>query len=256
MTSLRLPQLTRDEVDPREVIRWAARRFRGRIAASSSFQTQSMPLLHMIGEVAPDLPILFLDTGYHFPDTLAFRDRIIDEWGLNVRILRGSKAARAALTDSRSPPYETDPDRCCWVNKVEPMQRAMREFDAWVSGIRRDQTGKRAEMQMLESGPEGVQRVHPLIEWTARDVTEYIARHDLPKHPLTARGYASIGCAPCTRRPGPSEDERAGRWENLGKTECGLHTELVDEVEGRPQGDARAEDRFSSLDDTAFPPKE
>lgn len=212
-----------DRVDPAVVLAWAAERFMPRLAATSSFQTQSVPLLHLIGQVCPHVPILFLDTGYHFPETLAFRDELVARLGLTVQVVRPDAERAAAWHESL---YRRDPDLCCYVHKVLPMQRALRDLDAWISGIRRDQTPKRAGAQVVELLPQGEVKINPLASWTREDVWHYIHRHNLPAHPLLAQGYLSIGCAPCTV-PAFGGDERAGRWAGTGKTECGLHTDAL-----------------------------
>lgn len=186
---------------------------------TSSFQTQSVPLLGIVAQVIPDLPILFLDTGYHFPETLAFRDDLMRRWGLNVRILRPD----AGSVGSQGPElFRRDPDLCCHLRKVEPLRRAMEGYDAMISGIRRDQTPNRAEAGVVEKR-NGVLRIHPMLEWTEADIWEHIDNTDLPVHPLLEDGYTSVGCAPCTRPVQIGEDPRAGRWADTAKTECGLH---------------------------------
>lgn len=204
---------------PGNVIRWAVAEFGPDVAMSSSFQTQSLPLLHIVAQTAPGLPVIFLDTGFHFPETLRFRDRLVEEWSLNLVVVRPDpQEAVPGL-------YRTDPDRCCLIHKVAPMRRAMSGLRAWISGVRRDQTASRSTLEVMERSGDLV-RVHPLASWTSRDVWRYIARHDLPAHPLFSQGYASIGCAPCTRPVQIDMGERSGRWAGRGKTECGLHTTL------------------------------
>lgn len=223
-----------EEAPAEDTIRWAAATFLPDIALSSSFQTQSLPLLHLVSRVAPDMPILFLDTGYHFAETLAFRDHLVQKWGLNVRNLR-----RQSTEDGAGPGadlYRTDPDLCCHINKVEPMRLAVAGLRAWISGIRRDQSPTRRTIRVVEQTPEGLVRVHPMATWTSRDVFAYIAEHHLPTHPLLTRGYRSIGCAPCTRPASPEGDERSGRWAGQQKTECGLHTQLRGVPAGEPRG--------------------
>jgi phosphoadenosine phosphosulfate reductase len=215
---------------PEEILRWAIDTFGADVAASSSFQTQSLPLLHIVARTQPHLPVIFLDTGYHFPETLVFRDRLVQEWNLNLQVIRAAPTGDGSVYHQREALYRHDPDLCCYVNKVEPMQRAMAGLQAWVSGIRRDQTPVRANAQILERAPQGVVLVHPLATWSQRDVWSYIQEHDLPQHPLLEQGYLSVGCAPCTRPVSAGEDERAGRWAGLDKTECGLHTLLYEEA--------------------------
>ena len=212
-----------------EVLRWAWQTFPGGIAVSSSFQTQSVPLLHMIASTVPQLPVLFLDTGYHFPETLAFRDRLARIWGLNLVVLK----AESAMDESAAggPLYLSDPDMCCHLRKVVPMRQAIAGYRAWISGIRRDQAASRAAAGVVESLGEGRVRIHPMLHWSHSEVQHYIVANGLPEHPLGALGYTSIGCAPCTRPPDPGGDPRSGRWAGSGKTECGLHTTL------RPAGE-------------------
>jgi len=225
-----------EDKSPHEIIRWAVDAFWPDIAMSSSFQTQSLPLLHIVSQVAPELPIIFIDTGYHFPETLAFRDRLIQEWGLNVRVV---KADASLLEKSRKryggELYRYDPDLCCYIHKVEPMRKVLQELNAWISGIRRDQTPERADIQIVERTAEGLVRVHPLAKWTRHDVWRYIHEHDLPLHPLFPKGYLSVGCAPCTRPVYDEDDERAGRWDGWEKRECGLHTILRQSVKSTGQ---------------------
>ncbi|MCZ7540166.1 MAG: phosphoadenylyl-sulfate reductase [Anaerolineae bacterium] len=212
-----------EDADPAVVLAWAAERFMPRLAVTSSFQTQSVSLLHLISQVCPQVPVLFLDTGYHFPETLAFRDELIARFRLTVQVVRPDPEQAAARTESL---YRRDPDLCCYVHKVVPMQRALRHLDAWISGIRRDQTPQRAGTQVVEPLPQGGVKINPLAAWTREEVWHYIHRHDLPAHPLLAQGYLSVGCAPCTV-PAFGSDERAGRWAGTGKTECGLHTDAL-----------------------------
>ncbi len=209
-----------------EIVAWAVREFGDGAGMSCSFQSQSLPLLHIVSRVAPGLPVIFLDTGFHFPETLEFRDRLVREWGLNLRVYRAAGGRDEFLRRHGPDLYRRDPDLCCFVNKVEPMQRAMAGLRAWISGIRRDQSPERETVKVVERTAQGVVRLHPMARWTGRDVWRYIHEHDLPDHPLTAAGYLSVGCAPCTRPVALGEGERAGRWSGMGKTECGLHTLL------------------------------
>jgi phosphoadenosine phosphosulfate reductase len=211
---------------PQEILAWAIEEFWPQIAMSSSFQTQSMPLLHMATQIRRDLLVFFLDTGYHFWDTLIFRERIASEWKLNVLDLyRDSRWDVFARQNTRSLPLE-DPDLCCYLHKVQPMQKALGDLKAWISGIRRDQTVARAKARILELQEDGLLKVNPLLNWTKADVDAYIKQNNLPAHPLLEKGYRSIGCAPCTVAIGKGDDERAGRWAGRGKTECGLHTDM------------------------------
>src|SRR6266545_3163497 len=214
---------------PQEIIKWAVDTFWPQIALSSSFQTQSMPLLHMASRIRRDLLIFFLDTGYHFWETSIFREQIVSEWQLNVLDLyRDTRWDVFTKQHTRTLPVE-DPNLCCFLNKVQPMQKALKDMKAWISGIRRDQTTVRAHAKILELQEDGLLKVNPLLNWTKEDIKKYSEEHKLPAHPLFQRGYRSIGCAPCTIAIGVNDDERAGRWSGRGKTECGLHTTMFNQ---------------------------
>lgn len=211
---------------PQEILEWAIREYGDDIAMSSSFQTQSMPLLHMATRIKPDIRIFFLNTGYHFWETLEFRERLQHDWNLNVLDLhRDPRWDVFARPRVRSLPLD-DPNLCCYIHKVQPMQRAVNSVWVWISGIRRDQTTERAHAKILELQEDGLIKVNPLLNWTKADVKRYIAEHNLPAHPLFDKGYRSIGCAPCTVAISDSDSDRAGRWAGRGKTECGLHTDM------------------------------
>jgi phosphoadenosine phosphosulfate reductase len=222
---------------PQEVIRWAVDLFWPEIALSSSFQTQSMPLLHMVTQIKRGMPVFFLDTGYHFWETLIFRERIASDWKINViDLYREARWDVFARQHTRSLPLE-DPNLCCYLHKVQPMQKALKDIKAWISGIRRDQTAVRARARILQLQKGGLLKINPLLNWTRADVKRYAEEHHLPAHPLFEKGYRSVGCAPCTIPIGLDQDERAGRWAGRGKTECGLHTDMfrsreISEVKG------------------------
>jgi phosphoadenosine phosphosulfate reductase len=214
--------------EPREALEWAAATVE-RLAVTSSFQSSGLVIMHMLRDIRPDVPVLFLNTGFHFPETLAFVDRISEEWDLKLIEVHGEHGTPERQAEIHGPNlYDRDPDKCCAINKVEPLQRALEEYDGWISGIRRDQSAERAaariiQIRLLRSG-RGIFKVHPLANWTREDVDAYIAAHEIPTNPLLEKGFASIGCRPCTRPIRDGEDERAGRWEGLSKNECGIHT--------------------------------
>lgn len=216
--------------DVETILQWVWKDFGGDAAATSSFQSQSVPLLHFISEYVPEMPILFLDTGFHFPETLEFRDQLIEEFGLNVRSLE-PRLGHDGFREKHGKLHQRDPNMCCYLNKVEPLEDAMREYDAWVSGIRHDQTENRAGTPVLQREEDGTLKVCPMIDWTSRDVWDYIDEFNLPTHPLLEEGYLSIGCAPCTQAPGEGEGERGGRWAGSEKNECGLHTDFGEDTE-------------------------
>jgi len=213
---------------PQEIIAWAIDTFWPQIVLSSSFQTQSVPLLHMASRIRRDLLIFFLDTGYHFWETLIFREQLASEWQLNILDLyRNTRWDDFARERTRRLPLE-DPNLCCFIHKVQPMQTALKDMLAWISGIRRDQTSERAHAKILELQEDGLIKINPLLNWTKADVKRYAEEHNLPSHPLLEKGYRSVGCAPCTVAIGVNDDERAGRWQGRGKTECGLHTNMFE----------------------------
>ena len=197
---------------PQEIIMWAVNHFWPEIAMSSSFQTQSMPLLHMVTSLKRGIPVFFIDTGYHFWETLMFREKIASEWQINViDLYRDSRWDVFAKQNTRSLPIQ-DPNLCCYLHKVQPMQKALKDIKAWISGIRRDQTSVRAHAKILELQEDGLLKINPLLNWTKADVKKYMEENKLPSHPLYEKGYRSVGCAPCTVAIGVNDDERAGRW--------------------------------------------
>jgi phosphoadenosine phosphosulfate reductase len=200
-----------------------------RVFASSSFQTQSVPLLHQISRIDHSIPVYFLDTGYHFPETIAFRRRIAALFELEVIDLRSPVSKSDQLDPGGRLFFASDPDHCCYLNKTLPMEGVLREHDVWVSGLRRDQNSHRRTFTIEEKGPHGTLRFHPMLAWNSGMIEAYIEKHDLPRHPLEERGYLSVGCEPCTRRLATPDQRngRAGRWQGLHKTECGLHTDLI-----------------------------
>ena len=206
-----------------------------RIFASSSFQTQSLPLLHILSVHRPSIEIVFLDTGYHFPETLEFRDQVAEMLDLKVTSVRSNiPKSNQRMPDGRLL-FAANADHCCYLNKVEPLEPFLRSHDIWISGVRADQSVVRANMKKTLPGPYGVMRYHPMLDWSAKDIFDYRAHFGLPAHPLEAQGYLSVGCMPCTRPYLDSLDgsadgiSRNGRWAGQTKTECGLHTELANQ---------------------------
>lgn len=233
-----------EEASTSEVIAWAVGAFGPGLALATSFGRDGIVLLDHLRQHRQEVPILFLETGYHFPETLSFRDRLEHEWGLKVTNLTPSPAAREEAARASRPPYEVDPDRCCQLRKVEPLMAALHGYTAWISGLRRDQhPGRNAipivEWQDLGTDGAGIFRVHPLAKWSLAQVDAYLVENHLPRHPLWDQGYSSVGCAPCTRKVLPGEAERAGRWSGSSKIECGIHVvgvhrEVPDPVQGSP----------------------
>lgn len=196
--------------------------FAGKTAVVSSFGAESAVLLHLTAQIDPDTPVLFLNTGKLFGETLRYRDRLQEALGLSdVRSLSPSLAARQAA-DPEGTLWSRDTDACCNVRKTVPLQKALAPFAAQVTGRKRFQTRERAEMQPVEYF-EGRFRFNPLWQWDLHQLEAYMERNNLPRHPLVEDGYPSIGCMPCTRRVQAGEDYRAGRWSGLDKDECGIH---------------------------------
>ncbi len=198
-------------------------RFPGRIALVSSFGAESAVLLHMVAAIDPATPVIFLDTGKLFAETLFYRKTLAARLGLaDVRVTRPD-SAHIARVDAAGDLWKSDPDRCCWHRKVEPLDTALEVFDAWITGRKRVHGGARQYLAPVECGPDGCVKINPLADWSAADTEAYFTRYDLPPHPLAAAGFRSIGCAPCTRATRPGEAQRAGRWPGSGKAECGIH---------------------------------
>jgi phosphoadenosine phosphosulfate reductase len=206
----------------REVIEFAVHEgFTGHIGAVSSFGTESAVLLHLISTVDKKTPVLFLDTGKHFGETLEYRDQLVDFLKLeDVRSILPLEE-KLAIDDPDGELHKVSTDRCCAIRKVEPMARAVIPFDAWFTGRKRFQAMTRTGLPLFEPVGNRI-RINPLAGWSEDDVADYQERNALPEHPLIPYGYYSVGCAPCTE-PSPPEDQRGGRWKGQAKVECGIH---------------------------------
>lgn len=197
--------------------------FPGRIAVSSSFGTESAVLLHLLARVAPDTPVLFLDTGMLFAQTDQYRRQLEDRLGLkDVRIIRPNEDHLREY-DPDDSLHRHDPDACCHLRKVLPLQRALGNFDAWVTGRKRIHGGNRQMLPIIEHEGRHI-KINPLAPWDDRRIQAVFDEHDLPRHPLEELGYTSLGCHPCTGLPQADGGARSGRWSGLDKTECGIHT--------------------------------
>ena len=198
-----------------------------KVFLTSSFQSQSLPLLHMISRADRDIPVYYTNTGYLFPETIRFAEQLASDLSLNVIPLRPEVSKIRQMDREGRMLYTSDPDHCCYLNKVQPLEPVLMTHDIWVNGIRADQSDVRSKMAVEESAPHGCTRYHPMLEWDTRMVYYYRKQHGLPEHPLEAQGYLSIGCEPCTRKFTADQDERSARWFGMNKTECGLHTTLA-----------------------------
>ena len=195
--------------------------FVGHVGAVSSFGAESAVLLHLISTVDAKTPILFLDTGKHFGETLDYRDQLVDAFKLeDVRSILPLET-KLTVDDPDGELHKVSTDRCCAIRKVEPMARAVIPFDAWFTGRKRFQAATRTELPLFEAVGHRL-RINPLAGWSEDDVADYQERNALPEHPLIPYGYFSVGCAPCTE-PSPPEDQRGGRWKGQAKIECGIH---------------------------------
>jgi phosphoadenosine phosphosulfate reductase len=200
-----------------------------RMFLSSSLQTHSLPLLHIIHQIDAQIPVYFLDTGYHFPETIRFKEQLKKEFGFNIQELR-SPVDKINQRDANGRlMYASEPDYCCYLNKVLPLEPVLKSHDVWISGVRAGQNAFRADLKTIEKGKHDTLRYHPMLCWTSKMIFEYRKMHDLPEHPLEAEGYFSIGCMPCTRKMDLDSDPREMRWFGLNKTECGLQTETLEQ---------------------------
>jgi phosphoadenosine phosphosulfate reductase len=213
---------------PFEVVRWALEESGlQRIAIASAFQAEGTCVMHMATQIRPDVPILFLETGFQFAETLAFKTQLTERLGLNVVDLVGEHTVESQERELGPRLYERDPARCCDINKVRPMFEALRALDGWITAFRRDSSPTRATTPIvdryeLEPG-RFIVKINPAATWSRRDTWDYLKANDLPHNPLYDLGYASIGCAPCTRMRFADEPERAGRWAGMSTWECGIH---------------------------------
>lgn len=212
-----------ESATPQEILSWACGRFE-RICVAASFGKDSVTLLHMLRDIKPGIDVVYLDTGYDFPETLAFIQALRAEWGLNIKEYGPPLGVEEQEQHFGADLYKTDPDRCCGIRKVEPMARALEGYDAWITGLRRDETEFRKHIQVVEV-QDGIQKVNPLANWTEEDVWGYIRANGVPYNPLYDKGYRSLGCWPCTLAGTWGRFERAGRWAGTGKEggECGIH---------------------------------
>ncbi len=193
-----------------------------RVFATSSFQTHSVVLLHILKRVDSDIPVYFINTGFHFAETIQYKDMITERLGLNVHNLMPQVPKSMQINSSGDLMFTYDPDYCCYLNKVQPVEALLDRFDVWVNGIRADQNNHRSAFCLEEKTRCNTIRYHPLLQWSNEMIEAYIAEYSLPVHPLEKKGYKSIGCEPCTR-PAIGHDLRDARWTGMNKTECGLH---------------------------------
>jgi phosphoadenosine phosphosulfate reductase len=199
----------------------------GRIALVSSFGADAAALLHMVAQIDAATPVVFVDTGQHFPETLAYRETLCESLKLTNVIVATPKPEILTAEDPEKFLFASDPDRCCDIRKVRPLAEAIEGYDAWITGRKAFQSVTRSSLPLFEAEGERI-KINPLAGWSASDVLKYIADAGLPRHPLVAKGFPSIGCLPCTSAVESGENGRAGRWRGRGKVECGIHASSLD----------------------------
>ncbi|MFC3997817.1 phosphoadenylyl-sulfate reductase [Nocardiopsis sediminis] len=211
-----------EEAPATEIIRWAAETFGDRLCLTSSMADALM--VDLVSRVRPGVDVVFLDTGYHFAETIGTRDAVASVYPVNLINVTPARTVAEQDRDLGPRLHGRNPDICCHLRKVEPLQQALEPYEAWISGVRRDESATRRGVGVVEwSARRGMVKVNPIARWTQGDVDAYIAENGVLVNPLQYDGYPSIGCAPCTRRVAPGEDPRSGRWSGTGKTECGIH---------------------------------
>ncbi|MFJ4851412.1 MULTISPECIES: phosphoadenylyl-sulfate reductase [unclassified Streptomyces] len=211
-----------EDAPAEEILRWAAGTFGARFCVTSSME--DAVVAHLASRVAPGVDVVFLDTGYHFPETIGTRDAVAAVMDVNVITLTPRQTVAEQDAEYGPRLHDRDPDLCCALRKVKPLEQGLTAYDAWATGLRRDESPTRANTPVVGwDARRGKIKVSPIARWTQDDVDSYVADHGVLTNPLLMDGYASVGCAPCTRRVLEGEDARAGRWAGRAKTECGLH---------------------------------
>ncbi len=226
--ALKPQSLLLENARPEAILAWGIETYSPRLTMATAFGAEGCVLIDMISKLDPagkSVRLFNLETGYQFEETLDLRERILQKYGLEVEYVRAEESVVEMETRLGGPIYGTDPAECCRQRKIVPLKRGLEGYDAWISAIRRDQTAVRATADIVEWDQKfGLVKLNPLANWTKQDVWNYILANEVPYNPLHDRGYPSIGCFPCTKAVGATEDDRAGRWAGLAKTECGLHT--------------------------------
>ena len=206
----------------RVILRWARLNFGNQLVVASSMGDEV--LVHLASQEAPGVDLLFLDTGYHFEETIAVRDSVADQYEVNLQTILPLLSIQEQADQYGTDLWDRDPDTCCAIRKVEPLERGLQPYAAWVTGMRRVDAPTRTDIEIVGwDGRRNKVKLNPLAEWSDTDIESYVAANGVIQHPLRMVGYTSIGCAPCTRPVVPGEDPRAGRWSGTAKTECGLH---------------------------------
>ncbi len=205
-----------------DILRWATRTFGERICVTSSM-TDAV-IIHMASAIAPGIDVVFLDTGYHFAETIGTRDAVAAVYPVNLVNVTPSRTVAEQDAELGPRLYGRNPDLCCYLRKVEPLERTLQQYDAWITGVRRDETVERRDATVVEwDGRREMVKVNPIAGWSQKQVDDYLADNGILVNPLVYDGYPSIGCATCTLKVAPGESPRSGRWAGTGKTECGIH---------------------------------
>jgi phosphoadenosine phosphosulfate reductase len=214
-----------EHATPEEILAWAVERYYPRFTMATGLGPEGCVIISMLAKIEPRAYVFNLDTGYQFRETLDLRERIVEKYGIMIDLQRPELSVEEYEAVHGGPLYSTDPDQCCHDRKIAVLRRVAKDFDAWASGIRRDQSPCRAGTPIVHWDSKfGLVKISPLARWTKKDVWRRIVEEQIPYNGLHDRGYQSIGCQPCTRSVKDGEDERAGRWSGWAKTECGLHT--------------------------------
>jgi phosphoadenosine phosphosulfate reductase len=216
---------------PQRILAWAIEQYGSRLAFATAFGAEGCALIAMMSQIPGfDKAYLFnLETGYQFPETLELRERIQERYGLRVHLVSSDESVPEMEQRFGGTIYDKDPDQCCNIRKVVPLRKVIADYGAWVTAIRRDQSAARRDAPIVGWDSKfDLVKVNPLANWTSKQVWKYVIENDVPYNPLHDQGYASIGCWPCTRAVGAGEDDRAGRWSGMAKTECGLHAPIMD----------------------------
>ncbi len=220
-----------EDASPQEVLSWASETYGDKLAIVTSFQITGIVTLHMMRSIAPRTPVLTLDTGLLFPETRDLIDRLESQFGLDLRRIKPRQTPDQQARDYGDRLWERNPDRCCHIRKTIPLRDALVGFDAWLTGLRRDQSANRAETPIIiRDARSGLIKIAPFAHWSEDRLWQYIRDHDLTYNPLHDTGYPSIGCWTCTKAISVDEDRRSGRWANRSKTECGIHNEPIVEA--------------------------
>ncbi len=219
-----------EDASPQEILRWASNTYGEQLAIVTSFQITGIVTLHMLQDIAPNTPVLTLDTGYLFPETYDLIDTLEEQFNLNLTRIKPRQTISQQDRDYGTRLWERNPDRCCHLRKTIPLRDALQGYDAWITGLRRDQSTQRANTRIVDTDKRtGMIKVAPFANWTEDMLWTYIHAYDLPYNKLHDMGYPSIGCWSCTKAVTEGDDVRSGRWTNNAKTECGIHVELVEE---------------------------